>query len=369
MQASAQASTARAIFSQHPDLKLRFDQIRRAAGHIRPSQYDVSDTCNLKCEGCLYFAGDDRQGVNEEIALDVVDHFFASEAARGVNFAQLGGAEPALSPDKLRIVAKHIPRGVIFTNGTVAIDKGIRYRIHISVWGQGDEARILRGADSFKKALKLYAGDDRAVFVLTISKHNLDSISHIGRLCDDSGVKLSFSHFSPTEQYGGAATPASADYSRMADAGQPPILEPEDLARAHREIASVMAAYPDTVIYSDFFNDWVHRAEGLYRLDEQGVATDCGSRVTASYRHFKVDLRDSGNIKCCAPNLNCRTCRIYAQSLATALHRFNDFTGSRTDFLGWLEMYEFWGRLFLLDSAVPSFQTLRYESEYERISA
>lgn len=363
MTAPTQTTKARALFAQHPALKIRYDRARRIAGVMRPSQYDISDTCNLKCEGCLYFAGSDRHGVHEQIALDVVDRFFAAEAARGVNFAQLGGAEPALAPDKLKIIARHIPRGLIFSNGTIRIDPEIRYRIHISVWGEGEDARILRGADSFKKALKLYAGDDRAIFIFTISRHNLDSIQRVARICSDSGVKLSFSHFSPTELYVGAVPPEFSDYSRMAGAGQPLNLELNDLVRAQREIASAMVAFPNTVIYSAFFNDWVHRPDGLYRLDEQGVATDCGSRVTASYRHFKVDLRVSENVKCCAPNLSCRTCRIYAQSIATALHRFNDFTASRTDFMGWLEMYEFWGRLFLLDRTASSFQTSQSESE------
>lgn len=362
MQASVAPSTARALFASHPDLKTRFDRIRRIAGHIRPSQYDVSDTCNLKCGGCLYFSGNDRQDVREEIALEAVDRFFAAEAARGVNFAQLAGAEPALSPDKLKIITTHIPRGVIFTNGTIPIDQEIRYRIHISVWGLDDEARTLRGADSFKKALRLYAGDNRAIFVLTINRHNLDSISHIARVCDHSGVKLSFNHFSPTEEYTEQPSSNFSEYSRMAGEGQAPTLGAEDLARAQREIAVAMATYPDTVVYSPFFNDWVHRPEGLYRLNDQGVAMDCGSRVTSRYRHYRVDLGDSGNAKCCVPNLSCRTCRLYAQALATALHRFDRFTGSETDFMGWLEMYEFWARLFLLNSAVPATGTAEIEN-------
>lgn len=349
MQASIRTSKASALFARHPELKVRFDQLRRIAGHMHPSQYDVSDMCNLKCEGCLYFMGNDRYGAQEVVSLDMVDRFFAAEAERGVNFAQLGGAEPALSPDRLKIIAKHIPRGLIFTNGTIPIDQEIRYRLHISVWGGDDGERILRGANSFKKSLALYTGDDRAVFVLTINRHNLDSVLQVARLCNDAGVKLSFNHFSPTEKYVGQPLLNYADYSRLAGEGHAPILGADDLVRAHREIVAAMDAYPDTVVYSAFFNDWIHRPEGLYRLNDQGIAVDCGSRVTARYRHFRVDMRDSGDVKCCAPNLSCRTCRIYAQSLATALHRFDSFTGSKADFLGWIEMYEFWIKLFLLN--------------------
>lgn len=352
MQTSIQTPGIKALFAQYPALKARYELVRRMAGHMHPSQYDVSDICNLKCEGCLYFAGTDRSGTHEEISPDAIDRFFAGEAARGVNFAQLGGAEPALSRTKLKIIAKHIPRGLIFTNGTIPIDKAIRYRIHISIWGLDDEARILRKADSFKKALKLYAGDDRAIFVLTINRQNLNSILPVARICHLSGVKLSFSHFSPTEQY--AAPHLSSDYMRVSSEGQSLALGSDDLVRAHDEIALAMATYPDTVVYSSAFNDWIHRPEGLYKLDERGVAMDCGSRVTDRYRHFRVDLNDGGNVKCCAPNLDCRTCRIYAQSLVTALHRFNPFSASGGDFAAWLEMYEFWAKLFLLDNDVAA---------------
>lgn len=328
---------------------------------MHPSQYDVSDACNLKCEGCLYFAGADRRGTHEETLPEVIDRFFSGEAARGVNFAQLGGAEPGLSRTKLKIIAKHIPRGLIFTNGTIPIDKAIRYRIHISVWGLDDEEHILRGAGSFKKALKLYAEDDRAIFVLTINRRNLNSILSVARICNRSGVKLSFNHFSPTEQY--VAPHLVTDYMRVSDANQSLALGHDDLVRAHGEITRAMKTYPETVVYSPSFNDWIHRPEGLYKLDERGVATDCGSRVTERYRHFRVDLSDGGAVKCCAPNLDCRACRIYAQSLATVLHRFNSFAASETDFKAWLEMYEFWAKLFLLDSDIAAGQEM---PEYER---
>jgi sulfatase maturation enzyme AslB (radical SAM superfamily) len=339
------------LLAHNPEIEARFNEARRTARHMRPSQYDVADKCNLTCEGCLYFAGHDHDGTREVTSLDQVDRFFANEAARGVNFAQLGGAEPALAPEKLQIIARHIPRGLIFTNGTITIDPSIRYRIHISIWGEGEAARVLRGADTIKKALKNYGNDNRAIFILTINNQNLDDIHRVAKLCHESGVKLSFSHFSPTEDYTRQSSSVDSPYFRLRAAGQSLGLSPHDLRRSREEIANAMASYPGTVIYSSMFNEWIHQPEGLYQLDEHGVATDCGSRVTARYRHFRVDLRDSGEVKCCAPNLDCGTCRIYAQSLATALHRFDRFAKSKADFLGWLEIYDFWRELFLLNDS------------------
>lgn len=90
-----------------------FDYLRRSVLPLRPSQYDISDICNLQCEGCLYFSGSDHVGHAAADDLDAVDRFFAAEAKRGVNYAEVAGAEPALVEEKLVAMARHIPHGVI----------------------------------------------------------------------------------------------------------------------------------------------------------------------------------------------------------------------------------------------------------------
>jgi len=116
---------------------------------LKASNYDLSNTCNLTCEGCLYFArsssGPAHDGIDAEW-----EALFAAEAARGINFAYIAGAEPALQPARLQSAWRHIKTGVIFTNGTRKIDPDIGFRIHVSLWGIGETAKELRGADGLR---------------------------------------------------------------------------------------------------------------------------------------------------------------------------------------------------------------------------
>lgn len=337
--------------AHYPRHRALYDRIRREVTPVRPSQYDVSNICNLRCEGCLFFAGDDYLGHPEETDLARIERFYESEAARGVNFAQFGGAEPALTPQILRIAGRHIRRGVVFTNGTIRIPDDVPYRLHISLWGGPQESARVRGADVVAKAIRNYRGDRRAVFVFTINAQNLESLPDIVELCERNSVLLTFSHFSPTVDYAAFldGSSDSREFFRLR-AQDALALGPHHLQRAEALVEQAMNDAPDTVVYSPAFNAWVNQPEGLYAIDPaSGVATDCGSRVTRRYRHFHADLTDAGDVKCCAPNLDCSTCRIYAQSLSSALSRVGGVAPDGAGFAEWLEMWSLWCRLFLPD--------------------
>ncbi len=68
-----------------------FSALRRRVGRLVTSNYDIADRCNLRCEGCLFFAGDDykQYRVNEDAAC--WDAFFRAERERGVNFGYFAG--------------------------------------------------------------------------------------------------------------------------------------------------------------------------------------------------------------------------------------------------------------------------------------
>lgn len=101
---------------------------------LRPGQYDITSICNLTCEGCLFFSGDDYLGHKDTKDLISIEAFFAGEGARGVRYGYFGGAEPSLAEKKLVIAGKHIPYGVVFTNGIKRLSGEIDYR-YISRFG------------------------------------------------------------------------------------------------------------------------------------------------------------------------------------------------------------------------------------------
>lgn len=325
--------------------------MRASAGHIRPSQYDISNTCNLTCEGCLFFAGDDHLDHARITDVARIDAFFAGEAARGVNFLQFAGAEPALAQPTLRIAARHVGRGVVFTNGTVKIARDIPFRLHVSVWGLGEQAQALRGADVVAKAVRNYRGDPRALFVFTVNAGNVEAIPDVAAYCAEAGVPLTFNHFANTLAYERwlAGERADPDYFRLGERGADMAHTPASLARAWALIGQAMERHPQTVVYSRAFGRRIHDPHGLYEIDpDSGQASDCGSRVDAHYRHFHADLADAGDVKCCAPNIDCATCRLYQQSLSTLLGRLDRFAGADDGLAEWLELWEFWCRINLV---------------------
>lgn len=328
----------------------RYRALRRAVGRLVSSNYDISSLCNLKCEGCLFFSGDDYLRYPDDKPPSAWDVFFEEEAQRGVNFAYIAGAEPSLFPDRIRAAHRYIPAAVIYTNSTRRIPEDIRYRIHVSVWGDDAQSTRYRGASLNARALRNYSGDDRALFVFTINALNVAEISSVAAKCSDHGVPLTFSYFSPTETYLSRLAAGSTNddaFFRISSREADLRMDAGAFARARHAIEAAMRANPGTVIYSLAFDDWVTRTEGLYRLDDRGTATDCGNRLSRHHRHFNVDLTQNAG-KCCSPNISCRECRAYAMAYSTVLTRHREFSQSTRSFRDWLEIWSAWSRMFLL---------------------
>jgi hypothetical protein len=330
-----------------------FARLRRRIGRLVTSNYDISDRCNLRCEGCLFFAGDDYKRYRPETDLNRWRAFFRSEAERGVNFGYFAGAEPSLELERLRAAHGVIPNGVVFSNGLVAIPRDVDYRIHISLWGDDAASVELRGAGN-RKAFANYAGDPRAVFVFTINAMNIDTIVPATRAVAEAGSTITFSLFSPTIKYADSAKALDAAdlrYFRHRDDAQSPVLSAADMQRAGDRIEEARQLHPATVRYSPLYHSWITRPEGLYDLDEAGVATNCGNRLSGRHRHYNVD-QSATSAKCCSPNLDCRDCRAYAMGYASYLKENVSPRLREAQSPEWLEVWTLWAELFLGDSSV-----------------
>jgi len=309
--------------NNHTSVLERYKHLRRQVARIHDSSYDISNICNLRCEGCLYFSDIDR---SEKLAVSELaqwNNFFKAEAARGINFAYLAGAEPALTPERISACHDHIPYGVVFSNGSRKINPDINYRIHVSLWGDENSSKLYRDGNMHNKAFKHYAGDERALFVLTVSNLNIDQINSVTAQCADHGVPLTFSFFSPTEDYNLRQTGVLKDDSKYfrISSDQDMRLGPTALKRAREAILIAADQYPDTVLISKPYLDWVTGETPLYELDNKGIAIDCANRLNKWHRHYNADLSQNSG-KCCSANIDCKDCRAYAIKLGTYLTKF-----------------------------------------------
>ena len=332
-----------------PAAEARYARLRQTIPRIFTSNYDISNICNLRCEGCLFFSGADENDLNAVDDIKQWQDFFSQEAARRINFAYIAGAEPSLTPDRIQACHDHIPMGVIVTNGTKRIASNIRYRIHVSLWGNEARSELYRGANVNNRAFRNYANDPRAIFVMTLSNININEIPEVVQTCADHNVQLHFSLFSPTTDYNirqsNTQTDAS-DYFRFSTKSVDMRFDKAGLKRARLAMLDAAKNYPETVKLSTGYINWVTQADDLYTLDERGIATDCGNRLTRWHRHFNPDMsRNSG--KCCTPNLDCTDCRAYAMGLATYLTRQKSRKSSPEAFCAWVDALEYWANAFM----------------------
>ncbi|HVU22012.1 MAG TPA: hypothetical protein VHE09_14870 [Rhizomicrobium sp.] len=341
----------REIVGGDPALGRRYESSKRTIRIFRkPAFYEITQRCNLKCEGCYYFEGGVRHDSHEEDSLEAWETFFAAEAQRGVSIAYFVGAEPAIEQERLIAASRYFQYGNIGTNGTVRIDPAVPYRVAISMWGGDDETdRKLRGASVFRKAFKNYRGDPRALVYYTLSRWNLDGARTIAEMCRDNGLPLTFNLYSPTETYLSKlrdGQPNDEEFFRVSRPEDTPMFSDGDLKAARQTVLDLMEDFPETVLYSKAYNDWSTKPGPLHDIDENGFAYHCGSRITDGMNYYGSDLKQQ-HPKCCTPDLDCSECRIMSGGWSTKLQPDAADLANTESFSKWLEIIEGIQRIFV----------------------
>ncbi len=342
----------------HVDFKPSYQKNRRNALVLaRAAFVEVTTRCNLRCEGCFYFdGGHDRVADNRSAG--EWGAFFADLADQGTRFLYLVGAEPSMEPDRLAIAARHIRRGLIGTNGIRRIDPSIPYKLHISVWGAPEQDAAYRGADAFSKALRNYTGEtDRALFVYTLTPRNIEDAEQALKRVQDAGLKMTFNMYSPTHTYQerlAGIKRSKSEFFRMSSANNNLTWNAESLAKARTCVSRLIDAFPETLVYSHSYNDWITVPEPRYELDANGVSPHCISRIGGSLSLTGPNLAPVANAKCCTSDVDCRTCRLYGGGLVSRLRLQTSDLSSRHEFRKWLEICE---HLFGMYIYTPSWCT------------
>ncbi len=341
------------ILEQNPHLAGRYENAKKIIRIFRkPAFYEITQRCNLKCEGCYYFEGNFKP-VPEQGSLAAWEEFFAAEAKRGVSIAYFVGAEPALEQERLVAASRAFPYGNVGTNGTVKIDPVVPYRISISMWaGDDDTDRKLRGAAVFRKAFKNYIGDPRVLVYFTLSRWNLGTARTVVEMCRDHGFPLTFNLYSPSITFLQKLASHSAndrDFFRVSKQGDTPMFSDTDLSEARRTVENLMEEFPETVLYSKAYNDWSTRPGPMHEIDENGLAPRCGSRILGHMNYYGSDLKQQ-HPKCCTPDLDCSQCRIMSGGWSTKLQPDAQDLANGEGFAGWMDVLEALNRIFVFEN-------------------
>ena len=303
-------------------IRERWEKVRRYF-FLRESTYDMTNRCNIRCEGCYYFNGDKQFAVeNRDPA--AWKELLTAEKERGITFVVLAGAEPSLVPELCRVCYETIDLGAIATNGIKAIPADIGYKIHISAWGNDQTSLEIRKAkDMLVHQMANYRDDPRAVFVYTFTPVNIDQARQVTRLLADNGHKITFNMFSSPVGYTGPLRHTA-----------------ETLAHTRDNMSQLLQEYPETVIYSQY-NIVAHTHEnGLHDVygcsyPRMNPSTDIG--LGRSFRQYRTDLQWDRDASCCVPDTDCADCRHYAAGSAVVTARMYRHASNPEHFKAWLD--------------------------------
>ena len=341
----------KSLLQETPSLVPRYELAKQIIRIFRrPAFYEMSQRCNLFCEGCYYYENEARLKVDIEEPQHKWDAFFKTEKARGVSMAYFVGAEPALEQKRLIAATKHLTYEKIGTNGTIRIDPEVAFRIGISVWGDDETDAKLRGGSVLRKAMRNYAGDNRAVMLFTLSPWNLHTVPDVMKASQDHGLPVTFNMFSPTSTYLDKITQGEKSddkFFRLAPEQGAPTFTTDDLACAADVMTVAMEDFPDTALCTPAFRDLITEPGPLFDIDPlTNIARDCGSRIQGALRYHSTALR-SEDVKCCTPDIDCKECRLYSGAWSTQFTPAPQYLQSAETFELWLDMMEMVGRIFI----------------------
>ncbi len=290
---------------------------------LRESTYDMSNRCNIRCEGCYYYEGD-KQFARENTDPEAWRHLMRTEKERGITYVVLAGAEPSMVTDLCEVCYQEMPLGTIASNGIKIIPESIRYKIHISVWGNDETSLKIRNAKNMLgRQIKNYRGDPRAVFVYTFTRKNIDQVYEVAARLADNGCNFTFNMFS---------APVGYDGSLRHSAGS--------LAATRKTMIDLLLKYPQNLLFSPYSAvAHTHRygLHDLYACSYPRMNPSTAIGLGRSFRQYRTDLSWDREAACCVPDTDCVDCRHYASGSAVVTARLFRHATDPDMFKAWLD--------------------------------
>jgi len=304
------------------DVKARWEKVRRYF-FLRESTYDMTNRCNIRCDGCYYYEGDKPLAAENRSPEDWRS-LMRAEKARGITYVVLAGAEPSLVPDLLGVCYAEMPLGCIATNGFKKIPAAVGYKIHVSVWGNDETSFKTRSARNLlQKQIENYRNDSRAVFVYTFTRDNIGEAHDVAAELVAAGCRMTFNVFSSPVGYSG---------SLRHDA--------DSLLKTRETMVALLNRYPQQVLFSAY-NAVAHTSDrglhDLYRCSYPRCNPSQDIGLGRSFRQYRTDLNWDRSAACCVPDTDCDDCRHYAAGSAVVTARLYRHAGDLDTFVSWLD--------------------------------
>lgn len=325
--------TVSSLLDEH--WRKRYQKISKL--NIRSSIYDVTNQCNLRCKGCFFFSSGEHKAASEEKDIKKWETFVDSEKQRGVNLAILIGGEPTLHLDRVEAFYKRLPT-FCATNGLIKVprDKFPDMMLGISLWGDEEDEKVLRGKDTFSISSKNYEGDPHTYYLYTITPRQIGKTDRIIGKIQDVGLKVHMQLLSNDEGVDGF------------------FWKPEELSKIRQEMDTMLDKYPNTVISSKYYHEIITTGMMLGRsfgwkecpsVTEPLDTRDPKPKRLIHFIRWASDLKSMH--RCCTSETrDCSTCKDGAAHMSWVMVNKRTHMRSAKDLQNWIEIYEMFAKLY-----------------------
>ncbi|MBT8352444.1 MAG: radical SAM protein [Deltaproteobacteria bacterium] len=305
--------------------------------NIRSSIYDMTNRCNLRCKGCFFFSSGEDKAAVEEMDVKNWEKFIAREKQRGVNLAILIGGEPTLCLDRVEAFYKQLPT-FCATNGLIKVprDRFPDMMVGISLWGDEEAEKLLRGKDTFAISSKNYEGDPYTYYLYTITPKQIGKTERIIKKIKGVGLKVHMQLLSNDEGVDGF------------------FWKPEELEDMRSEMDDMLDNFPETVISSKYYHEIITTGKMLGRkfgwMECPSVSQPIDKRKPQPKRLIEF-IRWASDLetihRCCTSETrNCSTCKDGAAHMSWVMVNKRAHIRTPKDLQNWIEVYEMFAKLY-----------------------
>jgi MoaA/NifB/PqqE/SkfB family radical SAM enzyme len=305
--------------------------------NIRSSIYDVTNQCNLRCKGCFFFSSDEHKKAPEEKDIKKWEQFIDKEMKRGVNLAILIGGEPTLHLDRVEAFYKKLPT-YCATNGIIKVprDRFPDLMVGISLWGDEEDEKVLRGKNAFAISSKNYEGDQYTYYLYTITPKQVGKTERVIKKIKNAGLKVHLQLLSNDEDVDGF------------------FWTDNQLKDICSEMDDMLDKYPETVISSKYYHKIITTGKMLGRpfgwKECPSVTEPLDKRNPQPKRliHFIRWASDLNTMhRCCTSETrDCTTCKDGAAHMSWVMVNKRAHIKTKEDLQNWIEVYEMFAKLY-----------------------
>ena len=297
----------------------------------------MTNRCNLRCKGCFFFSSDEDKVAKEEIDLKKWEVFIDREKERGVNLAILIGGEPTICLDRVEAFYSRLST-FCATNGLIKVprDRFPHMTVGISLWGDEEDEKLLRGKDTFSISSRNYEGDSHAYYLYTITPKQIGKTERIVNRIRDVGLKIHMQLLSNDEGV------------------EEFFWTHEELKDIRAEMDDMLDKYPDVVISSNYYHEVITTGK---MFDRQFGWGECPSvtepidRRDPRPKHLIGFIRWASDLKtmhrcCTSETRDCSTCKDGAAHMSWVMVNKRAHIRSEQDLKNWIEVYEMFAKLY-----------------------